>query len=151
MFQIDWSQAPDWAKYWATYDQRSGIKAWWYSDKPVTNKTCSYFEATEVGKIKPAPLFGWGPTATVIAECVARDRDEGTLPKTSDRVMSYDPSEEFSYIWIAEHKYGSEVSVCFYRSEQEAATAAKEEFYNFKEGFEDRKVVVARIVSVVNG
>ena len=55
--QVDWSQAPEWANYWAM-DRDGG--AYWHSQEPKCRTFVAWWqEDSDDGRLEKAPSFGW--------------------------------------------------------------------------------------------
>ena len=51
--QVDWSQAPEWANYWAMCSYGGTM---WFETEPRQSKSFWY---QPIGDLLPAPNFGW--------------------------------------------------------------------------------------------
>lgn len=60
-FQIDWSQAPDWAKWWAM-DGFGDKKAHWYRDKPYLDDDSEVESEWNADLYSNKDAFVWSPS-----------------------------------------------------------------------------------------
>ena len=56
--EVDWSQAPEWANYWAMSSYKDGL-AFWFESEPRQAGWLWIQPEAELGELLPAPDFDW--------------------------------------------------------------------------------------------